>query len=187
MVTYIVASKSNQPYLAECQILGEFLEAKCPDVSVKIVIKHQTEWNDFLDNTCRSYGFYEKTCPLIYTIEGRLVGDGASFVEEIREKYGKVLAMSKEVQKKRTHENMTMINDEMRKKEEGLTLGEKISKQLEKVKSKKVATHISSAFYQPEIDRESMFFVRRVDQFTGDVAQGRFHHVEDEKAIAAKI
>ena len=65
---------------------------------------------------------------------------------------------------------MTMINEEMRKKEEGLTLGEKISKQLEKVKSKKVANHISSAFYQPEIDRESMFFVRRVDQFTGEVA-----------------
>ena len=73
--------------------------------------------------TCRSYGFYEKTCPLVYTIEGRLVGDGASFVEEVREKFGKVLGMTKETQKKRTHENMTLINEEMRKKQEGVGVG----------------------------------------------------------------
>ena len=56
------------------------------------------------------------------------MGDGASFVEEVREKFGKVLAMTKEAQKKRTHENMTMVNEELRKKQEGLTLGEKITK-----------------------------------------------------------
>ena len=49
MVTFVVASKSNQPYLAECQILGEFLEKNCPDVAVKFIIKHQSEWSDFLD------------------------------------------------------------------------------------------------------------------------------------------
>ena len=36
------------------------------------------------------------------------MGDGASFVEEVREKFGKVLGMTKETQKKRTHENMTL-------------------------------------------------------------------------------
>ena len=75
---------------------------------------------------------------MVYTIEGRLVGDGASFVEEVRERFGKVLGMTKETQKNRTLENMTMINEEMRKKQEGLTLGEKIAKSLEKIKSKNV-------------------------------------------------
>jgi hypothetical protein len=53
---------------------------------------------------------------LVYTIEGTLIGDGASFVEHVRSMYGKVLGMTKETQKKRTHENMTKINEEMRKK-----------------------------------------------------------------------
>jgi len=77
-------------------MLGEFLEENCPDVSVKFVIKHEKEWHDFIDSTCRSFGFYEKTCPIVYTIEGTLIGDGANFVEHVRERYGKVLGMTKE-------------------------------------------------------------------------------------------
>ena len=34
MTTYVVASKANQPYLSECQMLGEHLMANTPDVSV---------------------------------------------------------------------------------------------------------------------------------------------------------
>ena len=33
----------------QVQALGEFLEKNCPSVSVKYVIKHKTEWADFLD------------------------------------------------------------------------------------------------------------------------------------------
>jgi len=68
---------------------------------------------------CRSFGFYENCCPLVYTIEGTLIGDGASFVEHVRERYGKVLGVTKEIQKKRTQDNIATINDEMRKKKEG--------------------------------------------------------------------
>jgi len=150
-------------------------------VSVKIIIKHQSEWNDFLDATCRSYGFYEKTCPLVYTIEGRLVGDGASFVEEVREKFGKVLGMTKETQKKRTHENMTLINEEMRKKQEGNTLGEKIAKSLDKIKSKKVLSHIDDAFFQKEIENDVRFYTRRTNLFRQG---GRTLDVVDEAAVA---
>jgi hypothetical protein len=31
-------------------MLGEFLEKNCPDVVVKNVIKHGSEWPDFLDS-----------------------------------------------------------------------------------------------------------------------------------------
>ena len=53
----------------------------------------------------------------MYTIEGTLIGDGAAFVEHVRDRYQKVLGMTKENQKRRTNENMNKINDEMRKKE----------------------------------------------------------------------
>jgi hypothetical protein len=50
--------------------------------------------------------------------------------------------MTKETQKKRTAENMNEINEIMRKKKEGLTLGETIDKQLEKVKGKDAVCHL---------------------------------------------
>jgi hypothetical protein len=49
MVTYVIASKARSQYLAEVQALGEFLEKNCPGVSVKLVIKHKSEWSEFLD------------------------------------------------------------------------------------------------------------------------------------------
>jgi hypothetical protein len=84
---------------------------------------------------------------LIYTIEGTLIGDGASFVEHVRDRYEKVLGMTKETQKKRTNENISMIQDEMRKKKDGLTLGEKIEKYLEKIKSKDAVSLVEDAFF----------------------------------------
>jgi hypothetical protein len=56
--------------------------------------------------------------------------------------------MTKEQQKKRTHDNMTLINEELRKKQEGLNLGEKIAKALDKVKSKDVVKHIDDSFFE---------------------------------------
>ena len=61
-----------------------------------------------------------------------MIGDGANFVEHVRDRYGKVLGMTKENQKRRTNENVNKINDEMRKKDKGLTLSEKIEKLIEK-------------------------------------------------------
>ena len=77
-----------------------------------------------------------------------MIGDGASFVEHVRERFGKVLGMTEEQQKKRTHDNMTLINEELRKKQEGLNLGEKIAKALDKVKSKDVVKHIDDSFFE---------------------------------------
>lgn len=96
MVTYIVASKARSQYLAEVQALGEFLEKNCPSVSVKYVIKHKTEWSAFLDSTCRSHGFAKRSCPLIYTIEGTLIGDAQNFIDHVRAKYQRAIALTKD-------------------------------------------------------------------------------------------
>jgi hypothetical protein len=92
--------------------------------------------------------------------------------------------MTKETQKKRTHENMTMINEEMRKKQEGHTLGEKIAKSLEKIKSKNVVSHIDDAFFLQEIEQDCRFYIRRTNMFR---AGGRTRNIEDEVAIAQKL
>ena len=42
-----------------------------------------------LFQVCRAYGFYNRPCPIIYTLEGKYVGDGAEFMEHVRESYKK--------------------------------------------------------------------------------------------------
>ena len=66
----------------------------------------------------------------------------------MRDRYSKVLGMTKESQKRRTNENVNKINEDMRKKDKGLTLAEKIDKLIEKVKKKEVISHIDDAFFQ---------------------------------------
>ena len=46
---------------------------------------------------CRSYGFYTRSCPFIFTLEGEPIGDGADFVEHVRLRYCRAAVnMSKE-------------------------------------------------------------------------------------------
>ena len=133
---------------------------------------------------CRSFGFYENCCPLVYTIEGTLIGDGASFVEHVRERYGKVLGVTKEIQKKRTQDNLAIINEEMRKKKDGLNLGEKIEQALEKLKTKSCVSLIDDSFLDSEISGGNEYFTRRSNFLRED---GRKLNIVDEALIARQI
>jgi len=165
-------------------MLGEFLEQNCPDVSVKTVIKHSTEWNEFVDSTCRSFGFYDRPCPLVFTLEGNFIGDGANFVEHVRERYGKTMTMTKETQKRRTNENVDNINDDVRKRDKGLTLSEKIEKLIDKVKKKDVISHIGDCFYEETVEGGTVFYLRRTNLLR---EIGRTLEVEDEIEVSNKL
>lgn len=67
-----------------------------PDIHVTIVIKDKTEWEAFLDDVCRSYGFDQKLCPLVYTLQGDLVCEGSRFGEHLKQKYGISYTLTKE-------------------------------------------------------------------------------------------
>lgn len=148
MTTYVIASKPNAPALAECQILGEFLEQNCPDVTVKTVIKDSIEWAEFADATCRSYGFENKFCPIIYTIEGKLIGDGKAFQDHIIQRFNKAVPFNKDAVKVRNRQTQELNDELMRKKRDGDTISIKIENVLEKLKKKKVTNLITDAFYE---------------------------------------
>ena len=101
----------------------------------------------FLNSVCRSYGFEKKSCPIIYTLEGTLIGSGADFVEHVRERYDKQVPVSKEQQKGRTKLNIAENEQRMRKKEKGDTLGEQILKNMKEAIDNKTANIIDDAFY----------------------------------------
>ena len=123
MVTYVVASKANSPYLAECQIAGEYLEKNVADVNVKFVIKDTKEWKEFIDSVCRLYGFPKSPCPIIYTIEGTYIGDGKEFLDHIMHTYDKAITITNAQKKDRQKINVQENDERMRKLKEGDTLG----------------------------------------------------------------
>ena len=148
MVTYVIASKANHPFLAEvrlffyfstrfqCEAIGEYLEQNCHNVSVKTVIRDREEWKQYLDSCVKSYGFKKRSCPIVYTIEGTLIGDCGQFIQHVKERYLRQVAVTKDNLKQRTFDNVVTIEDIMRKKHKGATLGEEIIEHLEKVKKK---------------------------------------------------
>ena len=111
----------------------------------------------------RSYGFYQKSVPLIFTIEGDLIGDGAEFVEHVRENYNKVIGMTKENQKGRLEENKNMIADEHRKKTLGFTLKEKIDKHLETIKKRDIVEVMNDSFFQQIEDDGRQMYCRETN------------------------
>jgi len=104
-------------------MLGEFLEENSPDVSVQVVIKSNEDWQDYIDSVCSSYGFYHRSCPFVYTLEGELIGDGAEFIEHVRSRYCRAsIQIFKEHQDVRSKNNLKQIEELMRARKHGHTL-----------------------------------------------------------------
>lgn len=156
-----------------------------PDVSVKYVIKDNSEWGEFADSVCRSYGFEKKSCPLVYTLEGMLIGDGRDFIEHVRNRFNKTLTITKEAQKNRTNLNVADNEERMRKKKEGDTLGEKIENYLEKLKKKAVSQLIDDAFYEPTHDMGIPFYIRKTDMLRDQPIARKFKDDEEEQILMA--
>ena len=97
----VIASKANSIYLSECEALGEFLTKNCNNVQVQIILKHKTEWPAFLESLCTSYGFSKKTCPIVFTSEGELIGDATAFLAWAKQKFSKDFRITNEMKKKR--------------------------------------------------------------------------------------
>ena len=117
-----------------------------PDVTVQFVIKDPTEWSEFIDGVCRSYGFDKKTCPIVYTLEGTLIGDGRDFVDHVRDKFGKALTITKEAARARIKLTVEDNEKRMKKNKEGETLGERIENYLEKLKKRAVSTLLDGSY-----------------------------------------
>lgn len=95
-----------------------------------------------------------------------------------------MLGVTKEIQKKRTQDNIAIINEEMRKKKDGMNLGEKIEHALGKLKTKKCVSLIDDSFLGPEISGCNEYFTRRSNFLRED---GRKLDIVDEILIARQI
>ena len=112
---------------------------------------------------CRSYGFENKYHPLIYTIEGKIIGGALEFKEHVKDRYDKMLTIPKETQKARAK----LTNDDndvaMRRKRDGDTLNERIEETLEKLKKKPCTNNIQDSFYDLQFENGIPFQIRKTN------------------------
>lgn len=59
----------------KCENLANTIRMFYPDISFKIVLKDISEWEQYIDEVCRIYGFKSKSNPIVYTMDGKLIGD----------------------------------------------------------------------------------------------------------------
>lgn len=133
-----------------------------PDIHVTFVVKDKSEWDQFLDDVCTSYGFDLKFCPLVYTLQGDLVCEGSRFGEHLKEKYNISYNLSKDAIKNRQKENIAENELKMKERMEP-TFAEVVTKAIMEQPPKNAVTLIDDAFYQVEFDRSIPFYVRRTN------------------------
>lgn len=132
---------------------------------------------------CRSYGFYTRSCPFIFTLEGEPIGDGADFVEHVRLRYCRAAVnMSKEQQDSRARDNLEKIEELMRRRKHGLTLAEKIDEKLDKIKKKDMISLICDSFFE-EVEEDGKYFMLRRTNLQRD--DGRTLNIVDEIEVEA--
>lgn len=58
------------------------------NVHIKKIIKHPSDWPNYLDEICKIYGFKEKLNPICFTPEGILIGCHVRFKAMLQKKFG---------------------------------------------------------------------------------------------------
>ena len=52
------------------------------------MIKHPSEWEEYLQQICRIYGFLNKSNPIVYTFDGKIIGNKDAFIENTSKYFG---------------------------------------------------------------------------------------------------
>ena len=78
-------------------MLAEYLKANCPGFNYEVIMKIKNEWPPFVAALTRSYGFNKICCPIVFTVEGTLIGDTQDFHMYAKTQYNKSYTVSKEI------------------------------------------------------------------------------------------
>lgn len=57
-------------------------------IDFRIISKHPSEWEEYISNICKIYGFKRKENPTSFTTGGRYVGGYEEMVQEMTKKFG---------------------------------------------------------------------------------------------------
>ena len=74
--------------MTKCEEVARRIKAKYKNIDFRIVIKHASEWEDYLQEICRIYGFLNKSNPIVYTFDGKIIGGKEQFLNTATKYFG---------------------------------------------------------------------------------------------------
>ena len=66
--------------MIQCEEIARRVKSKYKNIDFRVVIKHASEWEDYLQEICRVYGFLRKSNPIVYTFDGKIIGGKDHFL-----------------------------------------------------------------------------------------------------------
>ena len=165
MSSYIIAGSADNPDTAYCEEVANKIKAKYSNIDFRIIIKHPSEWETHLQEVCRIYGFRNKSNPIIYTFDGKMIGDKQAFMRMCYKYFG-VPEKGMGIGIVTTDVNEKIATQELNKKlkmqREERTLAEVIDlKFKEKLKQNLIQYRIEK--YEKCVEKGMIFFVREVE------------------------
>ncbi|KAK3106224.1 hypothetical protein FSP39_015499 [Pinctada imbricata] len=66
MAKVVIAGKSDCPYYARAELLGDKLALNLPDFKLHKIVIQPEEWDKWLKDTCNARGWEHKKSPLVW-------------------------------------------------------------------------------------------------------------------------
>eukprot|EP00434_Breviolum_minutum_P002663 symbB.v1.2.002353.t3/scaffold121.1/size317807/17 len=132
MVSFVIAGKASDPSFARAEYAAKQVQAMVPNIFVKLEMKHPDHWKSFLATICRLYDFSDYpedfSGPLVWTLEGELIGGAADFVQKICiEQFGiqDPPAVTDPMFKEIAAENLKQVKMQLQREHDGPALAER--------------------------------------------------------------
>lgn len=159
MSNYVIAGEAGNPDLSDCEYLGKKLEASTPNTNVHIIAKHSTEWDAFLKKLCNSYGFKEPSNPIIFTVDGKLIGDKYAFKDHVVRTYSVRGELDKNMKALISEYDKTSLENYRKKLAEGPSVKEIVKEKIKEI-VQNGGIRILDGFFEPNYDKGFEFWVR---------------------------
>ncbi|CAG9310901.1 unnamed protein product [Blepharisma stoltei] len=165
MSSYIIAGEAGSQAFTYCEYLGKKLSLSAPSVSVHIIMKHPTEWEAFLDKIINGYGFKTRSSPIIFTTDGKLIGDKSEFKKHILFTYGLKSDLDPILKSSIASYDQKQLEDFREKQSRGPTLAEFMKPRIAEIKAEG-STRVIPESYERKIDKGLEFFVKSSEQLS---------------------
>lgn len=133
MSAFVIAGKADDPSFARAEYAAKQMQAIVPNIFVHLEMKHPDHWRDFITTIFRTYDFQgypdEFAGPLVWTLEGDLVGTSADFVQKIcMEKFGvkDPPAVNDPMFKQIAADNLKQVKLQLVREQHGAPLSERV-------------------------------------------------------------
>lgn len=133
MSTFVIAGKADDPSFARAEYAAKQMQAMVPNIFVHLEMKHPDHWREFITTAFRMYDFRgypdEFAGPLVWTLEGDLVGTSADFVQKIcMEKFGvkDPPGVNDPLFKQIAADNMKQVKLQLAREQHGAPLSERV-------------------------------------------------------------